>query len=74
MNSVSERSFVCLDRSFFSQGYSSLEQPSLPDAPHEGGAAPKTQAKKIVDEDELGFGFDEGEEEVKKAASSLPVL
>ena len=77
MNSVNERSFVCIDRSFFATGFSLSEpilnkrggQPSNNQEEEVKNAPAKSFApKRQVDDDDLGFCFESDSEPEPVAA------
>lgn len=80
MNSVNERSFVCLDRSFFATGFS-LSEPALnkrgdnKEEVKTNGPAKTFAPKRQVDDDDLGFCYEsesEPEQAVEQDEDGLP--
>jgi hypothetical protein len=65
LNAVSEYSFICVDRSFFQEGFSLTDKPkSSQDADKRPTFIPnKKGTGKTVDEEDLGFCFDEDDDD-----------
>lgn len=54
LNSISEYSFICTDRTFFAEGFNLTEKPSGKSEKKDAMAA-KNKPSKALEEDDLGF-------------------